>query len=75
VGDVLRKGSDCKKRSRTLCFSGGVPWTADQALGLVVGVALVAVWFLSTKVDKLIADAQRRQLGSTILDKDEKEKQ
>ena len=39
VGDVLRKGSDCKKRSRTLCFSGGVPWTADQALGLVVGVS------------------------------------
>jgi len=47
----------------TACEATGVPWTADQAWGLVVGFALVAVWFFSTKVDEIVAGAQRRQLG------------
>jgi len=34
--------------------------------GIVVGVSLVAVWLASTKVDKFLADAQRRDLGGLV---------
>lgn len=50
-----------------------IPWTADQAWGLVVGFALVAVWFSSTRIDKFVADAQRRQLGLEQLPDEEED--
>jgi len=55
------------------CRASGVPWTADQAWGLVVGAALVAVWLLSTKVDKIVADLQRKQLGLSQAPEDDAE--
>ena len=55
------------------CRASGVPWTADQAWGLVVGAALVAVWLLSTKVDKIVADSQRKQLGLSQAPEDDAE--
>mmetsp|Transcript_2675 Transcript_2675/g.7092 ORF Transcript_2675/g.7092 Transcript_2675/m.7092 type:complete len:124 (+) Transcript_2675:3-374(+) len=70
VGGLLQGGGARKADARRVACRAGVPWTADQAWGLAIGAALVAVWFLSTKVDKIVADAQRRQLE---LDEDREE--